>query len=377
MVNPGWSDCSSAVQHAQAFVIAGIPFRGRASRDALDTFTSIPSLRDAPGPVLDAILLRLLTIVQRHAARHISSVIDRYLDLQSTIDDPVARFALCAREAIDLTEITHPKVRGALQIIEHECANPSLTLSGLAARLDISAGHLGSLIHSHTGASCRHHLRTVRVRRAMELLRDRPTRIKEVWAAVGYNHAADFNHQFRDACGLTPRQFREQELTRSSRLIDTVRSASAACGLDISRGDHPSADDIGSRRTLRPNGKGMRVVLLAAADHLVRDAFARGLQGEGYVVSTAADDQTAVREAERLQPSVIFLDYRGPGIDGLACLRTIRASPRTCRTPVVIVAADWSVHDHAREIQQLAGRILSQPTAGDEVVALANRVTSG
>lgn len=60
-------------------------------------------------------------------------------------------------------------------------------------------------------------------------------------------------------------------------------------------------------------------VLIADDQQLVRTGFALILGGEPgiEVVGEAADGATAISEVDRLQPDVVVMDIRMPGIDGL------------------------------------------------------------
>jgi DNA-binding NarL/FixJ family response regulator len=76
-------------------------------------------------------------------------------------------------------------------------------------------------------------------------------------------------------------------------------------------------------------------VLLADDQPLVRAGLRALLDTEDdlTVVGEAADGREAVREAARLEPDVVLMDIRMPGLDGLAATRELAAT----RTRVVVV----------------------------------------
>ncbi|WP_049563359.1 response regulator transcription factor [Nonomuraea sp. SBT364] len=79
----------------------------------------------------------------------------------------------------------------------------------------------------------------------------------------------------------------------------------------------------------------MITVLLADDQPLVRAGLRALIDPEDdlSVVGEAADGRDAVRQAARLDPDVVLMDIRMPGLDGLAATREIVAT----RTRVVVV----------------------------------------
>ncbi|MEU4578511.1 response regulator [Nonomuraea sp. ATR24] len=79
----------------------------------------------------------------------------------------------------------------------------------------------------------------------------------------------------------------------------------------------------------------MITVLLADDQPLVRAGLRALIDPEDdlSVVGEAADGRDAVRQAARLDPDVVLMDIRMPGLDGLAATREIAAT----RTRVVVV----------------------------------------
>jgi DNA-binding NarL/FixJ family response regulator len=80
-------------------------------------------------------------------------------------------------------------------------------------------------------------------------------------------------------------------------------------------------------------------VLLADDQALVRAGFRALLdaQEDIEVVGEAADGQEAASLASRLQPDVVLMDIRMPGLDGLAATHEIAADPNLASVRIVIL----------------------------------------
>jgi two-component system, response regulator PdtaR len=84
-------------------------------------------------------------------------------------------------------------------------------------------------------------------------------------------------------------------------------------------------------------GDGVRRVVIAEDEALIRLDLAEMLSEEGYdVVGEAGDGQTAVELAERHRPDLVVLDVRMPELDGITAAQRI-AEQRIA--PVVILTA--------------------------------------
>lgn len=80
-------------------------------------------------------------------------------------------------------------------------------------------------------------------------------------------------------------------------------------------------------------------VLLADDQVLVRAGFAAllGAEEDIEVVAEAGDGAEALRLTRRLNPDVVLMDIRMPGVDGIEATRQIARDPRLTSTHVVIV----------------------------------------
>lgn len=81
-------------------------------------------------------------------------------------------------------------------------------------------------------------------------------------------------------------------------------------------------------------------MILIVDDHKdTRRTMARLLQYSGYAAEAVADGAAALEAMSARRPSLVFLDYNMPGMNGLDVLAAIRASPALRDVPVIMFTA--------------------------------------
>lgn len=69
-----------------------------------------------------------------------------------------------------------------------------------------------------------------------------------------------------------------------------------------------------------------------------RDMLTLILEQEGYTVLPVEDGTTAITMSRHLHPSLITLDMRLPGVDGVEVLRRLKQQPETASIPVIVIS---------------------------------------
>ncbi len=88
-----------------------------------------------------------------------------------------------------------------------------MALNSLAERVNLSVTYMCNLFKKETGISIGQYIKNVRMEKAKELLRNTNLRLNDIYPQVGYASLAYFCIAFKEAFGLTPTQFRQQEAT--------------------------------------------------------------------------------------------------------------------------------------------------------------------
>lgn len=120
------------------------------------------------------------------------------------------------------------------------------------------------------------------------------------------------------------------------------------------------------------------IQILLVDDHtMLRDGLRNILQMEPdmQVVGEAADGESAVRQAESLQPDVVLMDIHLPGIDGIEATRRVRIA---CPRAAIIIL---SMHDDDEflfsAIREGAAGYLLKSLPSSEVVRAVRAAATG
>jgi DNA-binding response OmpR family regulator len=108
-------------------------------------------------------------------------------------------------------------------------------------------------------------------------------------------------------------------------------------------------------------------ILLIEDEPQIASFISRGLQREGYTVSTAVDGESGLEKAFGELPDLIILDVMLPGIDGLTVCRQIRDAEM--QTPVLMLTAKDAVPDRVAGLEAGADDYLVKPFAFEELLA--------
>jgi two-component system chemotaxis sensor kinase CheA len=92
---------------------------------------------------------------------------------------------------------------------------------------------------------------------------------------------------------------------------------------------------------------GGRRVLVADDSLTTRSAMKALLEMAGYAVVPAADGEEALKLLRESAADLVVSDVQMPGLDGFGLARAMKADPRLCRTPVVLVTSLEGPEDRA------------------------------
>ena len=106
----------------------------------------------------------------------------------------------------------HPKewvtVSAAMRQVIDRCADSSMTLESIAASLYVSKSHLSRLFQKAAGESFLDYVRSIRINRACDLLKNTSLTNQEIVNRCGMKDIPSFYRIFKASTGMTPYQYR-------------------------------------------------------------------------------------------------------------------------------------------------------------------------
>ncbi|MBO0746409.1 MAG: response regulator, partial [Candidatus Dormibacteraeota bacterium] len=144
---------------------------------------------------------------------------------------------------------------------------------------------------------------------------------------------------------------------------------------DLAPADQPAGPTLDETETLRHVRQVLgtsphRRVLVIEDDESIRRLLAVTLQSNGFEALEAPDGESGLELASREQPSLVLLDLRLPGIDGVAVLERLKRAPETARIPVIAMTGSQGLllGARARVMALGAADFVSKPFEMDSLV---------
>jgi PAS domain S-box-containing protein len=118
-------------------------------------------------------------------------------------------------------------------------------------------------------------------------------------------------------------------------------------------------------------------VLIVEDDNHVRPVLARLIERGGFDVSQAENGQTALELLPTVQPDLVLLDIRMPGMDGYEVLQRIKNDASFKHIPVVVLtASDLAITAQQQVLELGAALYLEKPIGSDELLTEIERILS-
>ena len=110
----------------------------------------------------------------------------------------------------------------AIQIIKNHCGDIGLTLGSVAETLGVSKARLSRIFQDLTGARFVDYVRTVRIERACQLLKESTLTIEEIVSRCGLRDVPSFYKNFSLSMGVTPSEYRRAAMSKDNQVNNQI-----------------------------------------------------------------------------------------------------------------------------------------------------------
>ncbi len=144
------------------------------------------------------------------------------------------------------------------------------------------------------------------------------------------------------------------------------RGAEFRFTLEVSGANYVPGEALNTVEALDPSQRGRRILVVddnADSRHLIHSL----LSPLGFEVELAADGAAGLAALRRFQPALVFMDWRMPGLDGLAVIRQLRAEPALVQPRVVMMTAHAFEEERRESLAAGADEFLCKPIEQDRL----------
>lgn len=113
-------------------------------------------------------------------------------------------------EEITTTSLDEKLMQKALDSVKKNMDNPDYSIADLSEDVGMSRTQLNRKLQSIVNMTPLQFIRSVRLKRAGQLLRTTKLGVSEIADLTGFNTIKYFNQHFKEEFGMTPTQFREE-----------------------------------------------------------------------------------------------------------------------------------------------------------------------
>ena len=108
---------------------------------------------------------------------------------------------------ITVTSMDEALLQNVIRVVEENMTNDDFDTTTFARQAGLSRGHLNRKLRALTNCSSREFIRTLRLKRAAQLLEQGFGNVTEVAYEVGFNSLAHFAKVFREQFGVAPKEY--------------------------------------------------------------------------------------------------------------------------------------------------------------------------
>ena len=135
----------------------------------------------------------------------IQRLLDAHLQAQRTFHEKLE----VNPSEITITSLDEQFLSKAIRLTEENMADADFSVEKLSSLMGMHRTHLYKKLVSITGKTPLEFIRTIRLKRAAQYLLQSQLYVSEIAYQVGFNSPKLFSRQFKDAFGMTPREYQQ------------------------------------------------------------------------------------------------------------------------------------------------------------------------
>jgi CheY-like chemotaxis protein len=117
-----------------------------------------------------------------------------------------------------------------------------------------------------------------------------------------------------------------------------------------------------------------RILVVEDNEH-TRDIFRTTLEHAGYDVLEASDGEQALARVREGPPDLVLMDFAMPRLDGLSCLKILKAEATTRSIPIIAVTAHGEMEFRIEASLAGCDGFLAKPVEPMEIVRAVEALT--
>ncbi len=215
--------------------------------------------------------------------------------------------------------------RSLLDIIGTRLSDPDFNVDALARAMDMTYSTLNRKVRALTGHSPLQVIRSLRLKRAVQLLRAGTGTVAEVALKVGFTDPSLFAKNFKTQFHAPPSHFLPHK--------NHVPHAGGGNGAPRAQAPAPGKS--------KPRARKKELILLVDT-HADFRAYVRDTLEPEYRVEEAAEGKQGIKKALSTMPDLIVSDLVMPGIDGFQLCHTLKNDVRTSHIPIILLTGSAS-----------------------------------
>jgi YesN/AraC family two-component response regulator len=149
-------------------------------------------------------------IIKPFNLQNLKARVENLLTARKRLQEKFSQQLRLEPTSVVLESMDEEFIRRALVIVTDNLGDPDFSIDSFSREMGVSRSQLQRKIKGLTSETPMEFIKSIRLKRAAQLLRDSQLSITEICYQVGFNYPAHFSQQFQKQFGQTPKSYRTQ-----------------------------------------------------------------------------------------------------------------------------------------------------------------------